>query len=453
MALVHLVTWAAAVLFLLGCSWKWDWRRIHTPLDLPLLVLSGLVLVSAVFSSHRYTSFWSWMLLADCVVIYFLTLHTVRTRSDLRQLIYLIVSVALFLSVLGFFKLIGANPFPWYEYGNSQGSLSATYVNRNHMAGYLEMAIPLALGLLLNGTRRSQKVVIIFVAALLFLAIIFTLSRGGWIGLLIGLTFMSLILFAKQIAKNRKLLFWCSIGIFFCFITIISSTTVVKRVKTLEEAGNNPSLASRVFAWKGIIEMIKDYPVLGSGPGTFTTIYTRYQPPGFKGRFMMGHNDYLHFTSETGMGLVVLILWMGFVFYRNGLRKLKSPSRLVRGSTLGAMAGVTAILVHSISDFNLHVPANAILFTVSAAIAMAPPPARRVKNGIRIPERIYEFSAQIQGSSAQCPGASAQCPGRILGARADDPGSRPRQITWSGFRKKASKRTGLNNKSNDNKSF
>ncbi|MFP4350449.1 MAG: O-antigen ligase family protein [Desulfococcaceae bacterium] len=408
-ALVHLVTWAAVVLFLLECSWKWDWRRIQTPLDLPLLVLPGLVLVSAVFSAHRYASFWSWLLLADCVVIYFLTIHTFRTRSEVRQLIYLIGAVALLLSIFGFFKLIGANPFLWYEYGNSQSSLSATYVNRNHMAGYLEMAIPLVLGLLMIGTGKPQKILIGVTAALLLLAIIFTLSRGGWIGLMVGLTFMSATLFAKQIAKNRKLLFVCSIVVLFGFITIISSTAVVKRVKTLEEAGDNPSLASRMLAWRGIIEMIRDYPVLGAGPGTFSDIYTQYQPPGYKIRFMMGHNDYLHFTSEVGLGLVVLILWMGFVFYRNGLRKLKSPSRLVRGSTLGAMTGITAILVHSISDFNLHVPANAILFTVLAAIAMAPPPARRrTKGEVGMPERIYEFSAQVQVPSAQVQSSSAQ---------------------------------------------
>lgn len=388
-ALIHLVTWAAAALFLLARSWQWDWQRIRTPLDLPLLMLLGLVLVSAVFSSHRYTSFWSWMLLADCVVIYFLAIHTFRTRSEVRQLIYLIGAVALLLSIFGFFKLIGANPFPWYEYGNSQSSLSATYVNRNHMAGYLEMAIPLVLGLLVIGAGRTRKILIGVTAALLLLAIIFTLSRGGWIGLMVGLTFMSATLFAKQIAKNRKLLFIASTVILFTFVAIISSTTVVKRVKTLEEAENNPSLASRMAAWRGIIDMVRDHPVLGSGPGTFSDIYTQYQPPGYKMRFFMGHNDYLQFISEVGLGLAVLILWMGWVFYRHGLRKLRSPSRLVRGTTLGAMAGITAILVHSISDFNLHVPANAILFTVLAAIAMAPPPARRrMGRGVGMPERI-----------------------------------------------------------------
>jgi RsiW-degrading membrane proteinase PrsW (M82 family) len=65
---------------------------------------------------------------------------------------------------------------------------------------------------------------------------------------------------------------------------------------------------------------------------------------------------------------------MMFKFYKKGFHKLNNPSRLVRGITIGAMAGITAILVHSIGDFNLHIPANALLFSVLAALVVAPIP-------------------------------------------------------------------------------
>jgi hypothetical protein len=70
-----------------------------------------------------------------------------------------------------------------------------------------------------------------------------------------------------------------------------------------------------------------------------------------------------------------------FVFlYRKGFKKLKNPRRLVRGSTIGAMAGITAILVHSISDFNLYIPANAILFTILGAVVISPLPLDNYSN-------------------------------------------------------------------------
>ena len=65
---------------------------------------------------------------------------------------------------------------------------------------------------------------------------------------------------------------------------------------------------------------------------------------------------------------------MIIALYRKGFKKLKNPSRLVRGITLGAMSGISAILFHSVADFNLHIPANALLFAILAALVVAPLP-------------------------------------------------------------------------------
>ena len=163
-------------------------------------------------------------------------------------------------------------------------------------------------------------------------------------------------------------------GFFVVAFIVLSSTPVVKRIRTLEQKGNIPNLNARVTVWGGIVDIIKDYPLLGTGPGTFATVFTQYQPPGFTSRYFMGHNDYLHFVSETGLILIPVMIWMIVALFVRGFKKLNNPSRLVRGITLGAMSGITAILVHSIFDFNLHIPANAILFTVLAAIVVSPIP-------------------------------------------------------------------------------
>ena len=74
------------------------------------------------------------------------------------------------------------------------------------------------------------------------------------------------------------------------------------------------------------------------------------------------------------MPLIAVIIWMIIALYRKGFKKMQNPSRLIRGITVGAMSGITAILVHSISDFNLHIPANALLFTILAALVVSPVP-------------------------------------------------------------------------------
>ncbi len=155
---------------------------------------------------------------------------------------------------------------------------------------------------------------------------------------------------------------------------ILSSTPVVERIRTLEKKMEIPNFRLRVTAWKGIVKLIEAHPLFGTGPGTFATVYTQYQPPGLPHRYFKAHNDYLHFTSEVGLLLIPIVIWMIIALYRKGFKKLKNPSRLVRGITLGAMSGITAIMVHSFGDFNLHIPANAILFVVLAAIVVAPLP-------------------------------------------------------------------------------
>ena len=374
---IHMVTLLALTAFLLEKSLAWSWEWIKTPLDIPILCLLVLCLLSSVFSVHRYTSTWAIILLLNYLVIFYLIIHTVRTRSQLQQLVYLIIGMAALLSIIGFLKIFYDNPFPWWDYTDIQKApdrFSSTFVNADHLAGYMEMAIPLILGILLTGLRRIQLYLIIVLIVLLFMPLIFSLSRGGWLGVFTGLFFMSAALFFNHHFQPKRLLFTLVIGLFVVSFIVLSSTPAVKRIIITPEEMRN---LARITVWKGVVKMIKDYPLLGTGPGTFAMVYTQYQPVGFDNRYFRAHNDYLQFTSEIGLSLIPVMAWMIIALFVEGIKKLTNPSRLVRGVTIGAMSGTTAILVHSIFDFNLHIPANAILFTTLAAIVVSPIPEAR----------------------------------------------------------------------------
>ncbi|MFC1867378.1 O-antigen ligase family protein [Thermodesulfobacteriota bacterium] len=376
-ASIHIVTLIALATFLMEKSLTWEWKWIKTPLDLPFLILLILLILSTIFSLHRNTSIWSTVLLINYLAIFYLTLHTFNTRKRLRHLIYLIIGIATFLAIFGLFKRFGANPFPWWDYGDIRYvpyRLSSTYGNANHLAGYLEMAVPLALGLFMLGYRSGMLFLCFYLTILLFSTLILTLSRGGWIGTLSGLIFMSITLMSSRYFRRKGLLVGSVGGFIILAFIIMASTPVVERIRTLEEKVGEPSFQGRARVWGGVVHMIGDYPLSGTGPGTFATVFTQYQPPGQAARYFYAHNDYLHFVSETGLILIPIIIWMIIALYRKGFKKLKNPSRLVRGTTLGAMAGITAIIVHSIVDFNLHIPANTMLFVVLVAIGVAPQP-------------------------------------------------------------------------------
>lgn len=374
---IHMITIIALAAFLMEKSLTWEWRWIKTPLDLPFIALTVLCLLSSVFSMNRQISLSSMLLLINYLTIFYLTIHTFNTRSSLRGLIYLIIGIAVFLSIFGLFKKFGMNPFPWWDYGDIifvPDRLSSTYGNANHLAGYLEMVVFLILGLLLVGHRGGKLFLISYLTIILISALILSLSRGGWFSTLLSFSFMAIVLLSSEYFKRKKSLISFIVVALILALVILASTPVVERVMTVTEESEEVSLNKRIFVWGGIMDMIGDYPIIGSGPGTFSTIFTQYQPPGLSIRFFMAHNDYLHFVSEAGLIMIPIIIWMIIAFYRRGLKKLNNPSQLVRGTTLGAMAGITAILVHSIVDFNLHIPANAIIFVVLVSIVVAPRP-------------------------------------------------------------------------------
>lgn len=376
-SVIHLFTLLALTAVLLEKSLAWSWEWISTPLDTPILILLVLSILSTAFSVHTTTSIWSFILLCNYVIIFYLIIHTHRTRHQLRRLVYLIIGSAALISIIGLLKIFCDNPFPWWDYTDFQTApdrLSSTFGNADHLAGYMEMTLPVLLGLLLTGFRGMRIVLLIVLAALLFTALLLSLSRGGWLGAVSGLCFMCIALLLNRYFQSKKLVLALGGGCVVVAFLVLSSTTVVKRIRTVEEMGNIPNLKARITVWSGAVEMIKDHPLLGTGPGTFAIIFTQHQPPGVVSRYFAAHNDYLQVTAETGLVLVPVIAWMIIIFFVKGFKKLNNPSRLVRGTTLGAMSGVSSILIHSIFDFNLHIPANAILFTTLSAIVVSPVP-------------------------------------------------------------------------------
>ena len=125
---------------------------------------------------------------------------------------------------------------------------------------------------------------------------------------------------------------------------------------------------------------------MGWGLGTFATVYPRYRTFYVDLLINAAHNDYVQVLTETGaLGLLAVLGFLGVV-YRRAFRKLHGPGLdLTQAATLAGLLGVTGILIHSLADFNLQVPANAATFYVVAAIAAAslPTTSRRRRRSSR----------------------------------------------------------------------
>lgn len=371
---IFLLSLNAAVLFLLQ---KQNVSRLRsTPLDKPIVALVLLALCSCVFTSYPgyYINSVALAKLFVYLGIYYLTVYMPKERLVQLILTYWIIGIATLLCIIGLLRRSGLTPFPWWNYSTSPYPsewLSGPFVNHNHMAGWLELSLPLLLCLMLFGCQKRLFLVHVLLFIVQGISLLLTFSRGGWAGAVVSIVFIMVWFLVKQKNNRVRIILFTlsSVGIFV--ITLLASSDLALRVHTaIGDGFETHAFADRLFIWKGTLNMIQANWLVGIGPGMFATVFPRFQPPGFSQRYYFAHNDYLQFTAELGIFLPILIAWAIIAVYRSALQSMQHTDRLSRSMTLGSLAGITAILVHSTVDFNLHIPANALLFSVLIAFSV-----------------------------------------------------------------------------------
>jgi len=146
---------------------------------------------------------------------------------------------------------------------------------------------------------------------------------------------------------------------------------------------NVESTGGRLIVYQNTLQMIKDRPILGTGLGTFIYAYPKYRPPRFRIFMNAVHNDYLQYGQEMGifgLGSFALLL---VLFFKKNLSLLKNlKDKYLQSLTLGFLVSIIAIAIHSLGDFNLQIPANALLFWIilalSSSIAIMVRPERKM---------------------------------------------------------------------------
>jgi O-antigen ligase len=259
------------------------------------------------------------------------------------------------------------------------------FVNRNHFAGFLEMGIGLAGGLLIGRGARREWLAVYGSALLLMCAgLVLSASRGGVLALVAELVFLIVIAAPGSSNKNKQGALLRTVGALLLAtatvigsIFLVGSEGLVANFAQLEkEAGNeatNPTDSfdrySRRDIWHASWQLIKVHPVAGVGLGAFQFAYTRYDPSSGSQRVEQSHNDYLQILADAGLlgGLLALVFLI--LLFMHGFGALNMRDQRHRAIALGALTGCFAIAVHSFVDFNLQVTANAQLFLALCVLA------------------------------------------------------------------------------------
>lgn len=294
--------------------------------------------------------------------------------------------MGIFQALYGLFELYNKNPrILFYEKMYGLDSVSGTFVNRNHFSGYMEMIIPLAIGLViakidlfslmnlrwrdrilrLSEKGLSTSILVSLSIVVMAIAVIFSKSRSGVFLILFAfILFLGMIvLFFRRSEDQKRLTRNFVAGV---FIVIIFVSLYVGIDATIERFALDKLLREgRPTYWANTAELFTDYSLFGTGLGTFPSLYPDRESGDTLIRLYHAHNDYIEYMSE--LGIVGIVLLMGGILYILIKSFMVWKGRRhpeVKGLGLGGIIAVICILIHSLTDFNLHIPANMLLFSV-----------------------------------------------------------------------------------------
>ncbi len=339
------------------------------------IILASLALMVAGLSTYLNNYHDSLIRFGDFVslFLFYLLVRTLFLRRKRRQRFFsFIILLGVFHSILGFAYLLDLLPHPWWEKPNF---LSGTFVNHNHYAGLLELTFFLSFGRLL-ANRQEGLVVNFLQLALLWLALLLSLSRGAWVSVSITLLVASILLFGERTLRTLglRIIGVLLIGILLVGVYVISdlNPTVTARFSSFgTKQGQFEFIDFRMKLWKSTIDAIEDRPLLGHGPGSFEWAMRPYRRKGFEFAFDYAHNDWLQFAMECGLIFIFIGLFYFVFFFGRMLRKLRSPKlSFFRFEEFGLGLGVLCLLIHGLVDFNLHIFSNALLFVTFLALGI-----------------------------------------------------------------------------------
>jgi O-antigen ligase len=340
------------------------------------------------------------------------TVLLVRSSRRMMALAYALFFMALFQALLGGFLYSFNAQYELFTSDVLHDRMRGTFVYHNNAAAMLAMCLSIGIGLFIvqleknTGSQHkkwavnlldfilSKKMLLRLGLVILVIALVMTRSRMGNAGFFTAML-LSLALYAVFSPKVRKVIFVLLISLVLIDIWILGQWVGLDKVvdrleatqlnkaakdavisKSQKETTLNfvqphieESVEERTLPLSYATQAVNDYFWTGSGAGTFYSIFPQYRPANSKGYYDHAHNDYVEILTDYGVigaSFFVLLALSSLWRVIKTIQIRKHP--VARGIALGALMAMLEILMHSLVDFNLQIPANALLFTVILAM-------------------------------------------------------------------------------------
>lgn len=355
----------------------------------------------SLVSSH---SLMTALALLPYFLIGFLIVKTVKKRSQIIRIFFVIYIMGVLEAVYGLFVLYSPHPsILFYEKIHGLDYVSGTFINRNHFAGYLEMIIPISIGLIFARVdlmsfsrmkwkeklmRLSEKnvaisLLLLFSVILMSLALLFSRSRSATF-LLVFIFMLFFLLAVWRIGQNKEQQRRMKVVLISVFIVILFLSLYIGMDATFKRFAMDRLLQeSRLGIWANTLELFSSSPVFGTGLGTFAAMYPNVEGDGKLAKITHVHNDYLEYLTETGfIGFGLLVGGIFWIFWTSFKLWLRKRHPVMQGLGIGGLVAIVAILIHGITDFNFQIPSNMLLFSVILSLTLVTvtyKPSKRIK--------------------------------------------------------------------------
>ncbi len=335
--------------------------------DFAAIAFMAFVFFGGIYSVDS-SSFEKMCVYVCFMMAYFVVKNTFGSPALVRRCIYALIASSVIVSLIGLYQnFFGTLATTWLDtsvFTEIRGRVVSTFQNPNVLGEYIILIFPLILAMMISTKRKNERFAFFFAAVVNCACLIFTWSRGAWLGFIV-----SLLVFFAVSGKHFLTAGILSIPAFGVLLYFAMDSAIINRFTNLTDS----SASYRFNIWRGVLKMLDDIGLhgIGIGEGAFRLIYPGYSLSGIEAA-PHSHNLFLQIVVETGIFSLIAFLIFLFFYTQCSLDFCKNaynPSNKM--ICLGIFSGILAFLVQGLTDYVWYNYRIFLLFWMLLGLSLA----------------------------------------------------------------------------------
>ena len=360
-------------LLVLWCTRFWLIARpqlLWPPICWAVIAFTAYAIIRYMTADIEYVARQELIRILVYASLFFGILNNLHRQKSVQVISFTLIFLAMAISAYAIYQFLTGSDRVWHWVTPYKHQGTGTYISPNHLGGFLEMVLPLGLACAVtSGFKPITKVFVGYATLVIGAGIVVTISRGTCIA-----TGLALLIFFGVLAFDRA-----SRLPAFVFFVLVSGSLLFfiprmfyfkSRFRELTEVGGTGQ-STRFTLSVAAIQLWHENPLWGIGPAHYDYRFPQYRHELVQARPLYVHDDFLNTLADWGLAGTALVgaawalLYLGVVrtlrFVRGAKGELGERKSNKFAVVLGGAFGLLALLFHSVVDFNMHIPANAIL--------------------------------------------------------------------------------------------